>query len=154
MARPLKLVADKALIGRHPGVDAAGRPLNPGPGFKRVVPVKPGDLSPVASAWWDSVVPHLVAADLTSTVQESALVAAAECWSRWSAANEIIKAEGLLSRNSQGVIRHPATIAVQAEAKEYMAWCRLFGLSPADEQRVGKTGGDGGQAGNPFAGTG
>lgn len=154
MARPLKLVSEKAMIGRGPGKDAAGRPLRTGPGFKRVIPVKPDDLTAVASLWWDDVVPSLVAADITSTVQESALTIAAEAWSRWKAAQAIINSEGLTTQDSRGVVRcHPAVSVVVEASKEYQSWCRLFGLTPADEQRVGRSGANDGAHDNPFAGS-
>lgn len=153
MVRPLKLVTEKQLIGRRPGQDAAGRPLNAGPGFRRVAPARPIGLTPLAAQWWDDIVPGLVAADLLSPEHAPALEAAAECWSRWKVGNRIIKAEGVLDVDRLGTSRrHPVVAIVADAAKEYMGWCRLFGLTPCDEQRVGKPGGDAAQdLDNPFA---
>lgn len=135
--RPLKLVAEKQLIGRGPGLDAAGRPLNSGPGFKRINPRKPNDLTPLASEWWDRVVPGMVAADIVSQEFEPTLIMAAECWSRYAEAQDIVAREGILLVTDSGVVRHPAARAAADESRAYLGFARVLGLSPADVQRVG-----------------
>ena len=92
----------------------------------------------MASEWWDRIVPQLVAAVVASSVRTDALTMAAECWSRWHAAQAIVAAEGLVTKNSQGAARHPAAIAVQSKAREYRDWSRRFGLTALAELRVGK----------------
>ena len=146
-ARPAKL---KLLEGRAPGRDSGGRPVNPGPGFKREVPQKPA-LSPVASAKWDEVIGEMARVELLTPLHGAALQMLCETYAEWRAARDVVDAEGISSTNSQGRVRHYAVVVAAEAEKRYMAWCARFGLTPSDEQNVGTDGGDGGDV-NPFAG--
>lgn len=145
-AKPANL---KLLDGRSDGTDSGGRPVNVGPAFRRIAPSKPADLSDVASAHWDEIVPELVRLDLLSPVHIGALVMLCESFARWHAARAIRVDEGVLGHNSQGRVRHPAAAEESSALKDYHRLSLEFGLTPSAEQRVGGDGGgDGGD--NPF----
>lgn len=141
----------KLLSGRGNGRDSGGRPVQPAPGFTRMAPVKPRGMSRAAAAKWDQLVGELTRLELLSPVHGPALEMACEAYARWHEARKVRQAESVLGVNSQGRVRHPAVAVEEAAAKEFMAWCARFGITPADEQRVGTGGGDGGDT-NPFAG--
>lgn len=141
----------KLVEGRSPGRDSGGRLVKSAPGFKRLAPVKPAGMSPYAAAKWDELVGELQRLELLSPVQGAALEMACEAYSRWREARGIRRAESVLGHNAQGRVRHPAVAVEEAAAKEFMAWCARFGLTPSDEQRVGQGAGDDEGAVNPFA---
>lgn len=146
--QPAKL---KLIGGRTASTDSGGRPVNPGPAFRRVAPEKPEGLSPAASAHWDEIVPELTRLDLLSPVHIGALVMLCESFARWTAARDIRKAEGVLGTNSQGRVRHPAAAEESSALKDYHRLALEFGLTPSAEQRVGADG-SGENGANPFAG--
>lgn len=151
MAPTPKPAALKLLTGKAEGQDSGGRPVNVGPAFRRVAPDKPTDLSTVAAAHWDEIVPELTRLDLLSPVHVGALTMLCEAFARWHAAREIRAAEGVLGHNSQGRVRHPAAAEESSALKDYHRLALEFGLTPSAEQRVAADGGSGGD-GNPFAG--
>ncbi len=126
-------------------------PVKLGPGFKRLPPAKPGDMSAVAAAKWDELVPELTRLQLLSPVHGPMLEMLCESYARWHAARGIRQAEGVLGQNSQGRVRHPAAAEEASALKDYHRLALEFGLSPSAEQRVSSEGGDGGEE-NPFAG--
>lgn len=147
--RSLKLVT-----GRGAGRDSGGRVVPAAPGFARQAPARPKGMSRVASAKWDELVEELARLDLLSPVHGPALEMACEAYARWHRARGIRQRESVLATNSQGRVRHPAVAVEESAAKEYMAWCQRFGLTPSDESRVGSGDGDDGGESNPFAGGG
>ncbi len=142
---PLKLMS-----GRAPGKDSAGRAIPEAPGFVRLPPVAPTWMTTEAKAEWKRVVPGLSRLDLTKPEDRAALTAYCECWSRFVAAQKIIKDEGLLAVNSQGRVRHPAVAIVEAASKELRSWAAEFGLTPSAENRVAGRKGTDGDEDDPF----
>ncbi len=148
-AQPAKL---KLLNGRSDGRDSGGRPVTQAPGFVRLPPEAPEWLPAEARAEWDRVVPELQRLELTKPIDRAALTAYVLTWDRMVRAQKEIEDDGgsVLGENSQGRVRHPAIAVIEAASKELRAWAHEFGLTPSAEQRVGRSGGDGGEE-SPFA---
>lgn len=152
MAAPVaQPAALRILNGRTPGHDSGGRPIVPGPAFKRVAPEKPRGMTTQASKHWDAIVPELSRLDLLSQVQVGNLFMLCEAYSRWHKARTIRAAEGVLHTGSQGRAQHPAAILESAAMKDYLRLSLEFGMTPSAEQRIASDGGADDGA-SPFAG--
>lgn len=173
--RKRKPAALKLLEGTGNGRDSGGRKVQAGPGFRRLPPKKPADMSPVASDLWDEMVDELQRLQLTKPVDGPALEMLCEAYSRWHQARAMRLAgtrmipaaiedengaemliptvEGLLGKNSQGWSAAPWIGIEERAAKEYRAWCAEFGMTPAAEVKVGGAGEEA-DADNPFDGGG
>lgn len=117
--------------------DSGGRKISGDPGFKRIAPRKPADMTPDASAMWDQIIEELARVALLKEADGGALYMLCESFSRWKAARDVRAAEGVLAETLSGTtIRHPATLAEEAASKEYLGWCREFGLTPSAEVRL------------------
>jgi phage terminase small subunit len=77
--KPTKL---RLLEGRSPGRDSGNRPVKPGPPFERGAPTPPDWISDEARDEWARVVPELEALGVLRLVDQAALVAYTETWSR------------------------------------------------------------------------
>jgi P27 family predicted phage terminase small subunit len=132
--KPTKL---KVLEGVREGRDSGGRAIPETPEFRRLPPLKPSELSPVAAEHWDLLIDELGRLELTKPLDAGSLAVLCETWARWHDAQRLIRREGLLSTNSQGLVRHPAVAIVEAASKEYRAWASEFGLTPSAEGRLG-----------------
>ena len=99
MGRPRKPTKLKILEG-NPG----RRPLNTSePEYEPKIP-KPSDLTPLASAWWDLVVPQLVRVGLAQSVDGPSLALLAEDFSGWKGASlQYTSMSRLVSRGSTKV---------------------------------------------------
>lgn len=135
-SRPAHL---KLAGGRGAGKDSGGRDVPEPPAFDRKSPVKPDDLTPVASDMWDAIVAALPKANLLKPLDGYALQVGCETFARWHAAKSTrIKqgASGLLAKTSQGLGVSPL-VRVESEAsREFRAWCAEFGLTPAAEVKL------------------
>lgn len=154
MAKAAAPAALKLITGRSPGRDSGGRPVNTGPSFKRVPPVAPEWLSAEARAEWDRVLPELSRLDLVKEGDRAALAAYCEAWATFRQATETVQHEGLTIEAKQGTLAHPAVAIARAAGRELRSWAAHFGLTPSTEQALARTGGDDGDAENPFAGGG
>ena len=149
---PLKLIN-----GRHAGVDSGGRKVEPGPEFRRLLPLKPMELSPIAAEHWDLIVEELARLELTKPLDAGALAALCETWARFAQAQAALNRGGIFVEvdvrrgettwTEQRV--HPAVRIVEAASKEYRAWCSEFGLTPSAEGRLAPRKESGGDE-NPF----
>lgn len=145
-AKPAHL---KLLTGRGDGKDAAGRPVNTGPGFRREVPEPPVWLDGEALAEWHRVVPELARLELLKPEDTAALVVYCEAWAEFVDATAVIAREGMFIEAKQGMLRHPA-VAIRGEAaKRLVQVGQMFGLTPVAEQKLHRGGGDGDDD-NPF----
>jgi P27 family predicted phage terminase small subunit len=134
----------RILNGRHAGVDSGGRKVEAGPEFRRLLPLKPMELSPLAAEHWDLIVTELARLELTKPLDAGALAAACETWSRFAQAQAAINRAGLFIEVEmhRGEVTwteervHPAVRIVEAASKEYRAWCTEFGLTPSAEGRL------------------
>lgn len=158
MASPIpRPVTLKLLEGRGRGRDgiardSGGRKIPNTPIFRRTPPVKPTDLSADAAEIWDVFVSELSRVEVLRPLDGPALRVACETYGRWRQAQRLRVEKGILSRNSQGVVRAP-WLSVEAEAgREFRAWCAEFGLTPSAEGRLGAPEQPPVDAGNPFAG--
>lgn len=154
MAAPKPRPAGLKLIeGRGNGRDSGGRPVKQVPGFVRLPPEAPEWLPAEARAEWERVVPELSRLQLTKPVDRAALTAYCLTWDRLVRAQRTLEDDGgsVLSRNSQGVVRHPAVAVIEAASKDLRAWCAEFGFTPSAEQKVAGKDSDDGDEENPFA---
>lgn len=127
---PLRL-----LNGRHAGVDSGGRKVEEAPAFRRLLPLKPMELSPEAAEHWDLIVEELARLEITKPLDAGALAAVCEAWARFA------RAQRLLSQLTDEQLyvdgkRHPVFVTVEAASKEYRAWAGEFGLTPSAEGRL------------------
>lgn len=132
--------------------DSGGRPILPGPDFKREAPVKPEGLSDDASWLWDRVVEQLMTVGLLKPIDAAALEAMCETFARWREAVRHRQEAGLMATNSQGRVTAPWIGIEERANREFRAWCAEFGITPAAERNlVGQEGqGGGADGGNPF----
>ena len=154
--RPANL---KRLEGRGHGRDSGGRKVAETPLFKRIPPEAPEWLPTEARAEWDRVVPELARLELTKPVDRAALTAYVLTWQRLVDASKLIaerqeftvilkdddgayidservNGHGLLSTNSQGVVRAPWVAIIEAASKDLRAWCAEFGFTPSAEAKL------------------
>jgi P27 family predicted phage terminase small subunit len=137
MGRPAKAAALKVMEGRgrnSEGVarDQAGRPINEGPSFQRLIPQAPEWLSPRAREVWEETVDELGRLKLTKPIDGPTLVAyvtaydtMVECYLELRAR----KAEGL-------DIVCPALRAHDQAAARVVRFATELGCTPASEQRL------------------
>lgn len=151
MGRTAQPAALKLIKGRGEGKDSAGRPVNPGPAFKRLPPNPPSWLTPEAKAEWKRVVPGLSRLDLLKPEDRAALAAYCEAWATFVAATQQVKKEGLTINAKQGTLPHPAVGIARAAGRELRSWAAHFGLTPSTEQALARGADDGGEDDNPFA---
>lgn len=159
--RPVVL---KLLEGRGNGTDSGGRKVAPTPAFRRLPPEAPEWLPDEAAAEWERVVPELARLELTKPVDRAALTAYVLTWQRLVDASklmqenqtytvetkvdgEVISSDsqpgyGLLSTNSQGVVRAPWIAIIEAASKDLRAWCAEFGFTPSAESKLAVKGSD------------
>jgi P27 family predicted phage terminase small subunit len=151
VGRTAQPAALKLIKGRGEGKDSAGRPVNPGPAFKRLPPNPPSWLTPEAKAEWKRVVPGLSRLDLLKPEDRAALAAYCEAWATFVAATQQVKKEGLTINAKQGTLPHPAVGIARAAGRELRSWAAHFGLTPSTEQALARGADDGGEDDNPFA---
>jgi len=147
-AAPAKL---KLISGRSPGRDSGGRPVNPGPAFRRIAPNPPTWLSREAAAEWRRVVPGLQRLELLKEEDRAALASYCETWATFVQASRLVQEEGMTIEAKQGTLAHPAVAIARAAGREVRAWAAHFGLTPSTEQALARGSGDGDQDENPFA---
>jgi P27 family predicted phage terminase small subunit len=148
--RPAKAPALRLIEGRGNGRDSGGRKLAATPKFKRLPPEAPDWLPAEAAAEWERVVPELSRLELLKPVDRASLTAYCLAWDRLVEAQRQVTADGVLGRNSQGIVRHPAVAVVEAASKELRAWASEFGFTPSAENKLAvKESGD--DEGDPFA---
>lgn len=146
-AKPANL---RIVEGRGRGRDSGGRPIRLPPGFRRLPPVKPADLSEDAAEVWDEFVEELQRLQVTKPVDGPALEMACETYARWKTAKRERIAEGLTSENSQGRVTSPLVGIEERASKEFRAWCAEFGLTPAAEAKLRSPEANDGGENNPF----
>lgn len=153
VGRKAQPAALQLVKGRGDGKDSGGRPVKHPPKFKREAPVKPDDMSDVASALWDELVNELEDLDLLKLADGSALRIACETFHRWVEARQLRMEQGLTTVTGDGSLKKAPWVSVEeAASKEFRAWCSEFGLTPSAEMRLAKDSGDGDAGDNPFAG--
>lgn len=132
------------------------------PEFRRLLPLKPMELSPAAAEHWDLVVEELARLELTKPIDAGALAATCEAWSRFAGAQTALNKDGLFVdvEMRRGEVTwtetrpHPALRIVEVASREYRAWCNEFGLTPSSEGRLAprkETGGEENPFGRPAA---
>ena len=137
--------------GRGRGRDSGGRVVQQPPGFVRLPPAKPSDLSPDASDLWDQFVGELQRLQLTKPLDGPALEILCETYARWKTAKVQRIAEGLTSVTSQGRGANALVGIEERAATQFRAFAAEFGLTPAAEAKLRPPeGGDGAQDDNPF----
>lgn len=145
----------KVLTGRGPAPDGtprdmAGNPINVGPDFPTAAPEKPATLSDDAAALWDEIVPGLAQVDILKPIDQAALSALCEAWSRFvGAVRQRVENGSYLTKEDGLQVRAPWVITEEAASKEIRAWCAEFGLTPAAVSKVGGRSA-GAEDGNPF----
>lgn len=140
----------KLIEGRGNGRDSGGRKIPQDPGWTRLPPEPPEILTGVALEEWHRVAPELQRLQLTKPVDAASLAAYCLAFQRLCEAQRIIDSEGILGRNSQGRVRHPAVAVLEAASKDLRAWANEFGFTPSSENGVGKVEANDDGEDNPF----
>jgi len=131
--------------------DSGGRPIQPGPDFRRAAPSKPAELSPDADWLWDRVIEQMTTIGLLKPIDGPALEAMCETFARYREAVRFRREHALLGKNSQGTVAAPWIGIEERASKEFRAWCAEFGITPAAERNlVGQEATNGGTDSNPF----
>ncbi len=109
-------------------------------------PDKPDDLSLIASAEWDRVVPELDRLGLVSPVDAAALVVYCEAVAIHAAAVAKITESGVLIEGARGGerVKHPAVQIARDAASTIRTYGAEFGLTPAARARMSLPGDAGG----------
>lgn len=159
MSRIAQPAALKLLKGRTDGRDSGGRPVNPGPAFRRIAPNPPTWLSAEARAEWRRVVPGLQRLDLLKEEDRATLAAYCETWAVFVLASRTVTREGLTSEvvsvsasgaETSRTVANPAVAIMRNAGRELRGFAAQFGLTPASEQALAK-GPDDDEDDNPFA---
>ncbi|MFF5703406.1 phage terminase small subunit P27 family [Streptomyces sp. NPDC012794] len=151
MARIAQPAALKLIKGRSPGTDTAGRPVNPGPAFRRIAPEPPDWLSEEAASEWRRVVPGLTRLDILKEEDRAVLAAYCETWSTFVDAIRQQHRDGLTIEAKQGMLPHPAVGIARNAGRELRSFAAHFGLTPSSEQALARGADDGNEDDNPFA---
>jgi P27 family predicted phage terminase small subunit len=109
-------------------------------------PEAPGYLTPAALEEWNRIVPQLMAIDVLTKVDGTALASYCMAFARWLQAEESITKHGIVTEtpvlDKEGELlgyslkKNPACTASMACQKEMRALIGLFGLSPSDRSRI------------------
>lgn len=160
VGRTAQPAALKLIKGRAPGKDSAGRPVNPGPAFRRLPPEAPEWMQPEARAEWDRVVPGLARIDLLKPEDRAVLAAYCETWAVFVEASRTVAIEGLTNEvvtvsasgaETTRTVANPAVAIARAAGRELRGFAAQFGLTPSSEQALSRGADDGDEEGNPFA---
>ncbi|MGQ4486883.1 phage terminase small subunit P27 family [Streptomyces sp. SAS_281] len=160
MGRTAQPAALKLLVGRAEGRDSGGRPVNPGPAFRRLPPKPPSWLSREAAAEWRRVTPGLQRLDLLKEEDRAMLAAYCETWSVFVLATRDVTKTGLTIQQvttrpdgsvSEKTIANPSVAIARAAGRELRGFAAQFGLSPSTEQALSRGADDGDEDDNPFA---
>ncbi|PZH18771.1 phage terminase small subunit P27 family [Streptomyces sp. NTH33] len=160
MGRTAKPAGLKLLMGRAEGRDSGGRPVNPGPAFRRIPPKAPTWLSREAAAEWRRVAPGLQRLDLLKEEDRAMLAAYCETWSVFVTATRDVTAKGLTVKQvttrpdgstSEKTIANPSVAIARNAGRELRGFAAQFGLSPSTEQALSRGADDGDEDDNPFA---
>ncbi|MEV7867472.1 phage terminase small subunit P27 family [Streptomyces sp. NPDC088124] len=159
MARTAQPPALKLLSGRAAGRDSGGRPVNPGPGFRRLPPKAPTWLSKEAAAEWRRVVPGLQRLDLLKPEDRAMLAAYCETWSVYVTATREVTRDGITSlvvstrpdgSTTERIVPNPAVAIARNAGRELRGFAAQFGLTPSTEQALARGADDGDEDDNPF----
>ncbi|MCX4676708.1 phage terminase small subunit P27 family [Streptomyces sp. NBC_01433] len=159
MGRTAQPAALRLLSGRADGRDSGGRPVNPGPGFRRIAPNAPTWLSKEAAAEWRRVVPGLQRLDLLKPEDRAVLAAYCETWSVFVAATREVTKDGITSlvvstrpdgSSTERTVPNPAVAIARNAGRELRGFASQFGLTPSTEQALARGADDGEEDDNPF----
>lgn len=159
MGRTAQPAALKLITGRAPGRDSGGRPVNPGPAFRRIPPRAPTWLSREASAEWKRVAPGLERLDLLKEEDRAVLAAYCETWSQFVTATRTVTRDGITSEvttisasgsETTRTVPNPAVAIARSAGRELRAFAAQFGLTPSSEQALARGADDGEEDDNPF----
>lgn len=113
-----------------PHVEMGGLPPEP--------PEPPEHLDETAKAWWREAIPVLHNVGLLDVVDNAALEMAATAYSRYRAAQRVIKDQGSLSRGSTGqIVEHPAMATERQAQQQYLRFAEQYALTPVARTRLG-----------------
>lgn len=133
--------------------NAARRPLPPEVNFGKGLPSKPehpDELDADGNWLWDQIIDQAKDAGLLKPINAAAMEHVCQTFSRWRSAVRLRQSEGIMTENSQGQVIAPWVKVEESAGREFRAWCKEFGLTPAAE--VGLKGPEEDDAaGNPFA---
>lgn len=148
--RGLRIIQGKGTNAAGQHLDSGGRVIEAGHNFKRLLPEKPGTLSPDAEWMWDLVCQQLERMEILKPLDAASLEVACETYARWKEAVRMRLERGFLSENSQGMVTAPWVGIEERAAKDFRAWCSEYGLTPAAEGKLISNGDDTEENESPF----
>jgi P27 family predicted phage terminase small subunit len=149
-AAALKVVTGRGRDADGVARDKAGRPVNEGPTFARLIPQAPGHLTPEELEVWEELTEELGRLKLTKPLDGPTLVAYVTAYSRLLGARRVLQEEGLIIDGPRGRQAHPAVKVAEVAGAQVVRFATELGATPASEQRLpgGPKKGDDGPA--PF----
>jgi P27 family predicted phage terminase small subunit len=128
-----KSASDKALAG-NPG----NRKLNESePKPVNSVPKCPRHLDSEAKREWKRISSELDTLGLLTRVDRAALAAYCAAWSRWAAAEKVLRKEGLTFSTPRGYVQQRPEVGIANTALSLMkAYLTEFGMTPGSRSRV------------------
>jgi P27 family predicted phage terminase small subunit len=135
-AAALKIAAGRGRDAHGVGRDKAGRPVNEGPSFVRLIPQAPADLSPEELEVWEETTEELGRLKLTKPIDGPTLVAYVAAYGRLLEARRIIRDEGMMRDTSRGWAAHPMVKVAEVAGAQVVRFATELGCTPASEQRL------------------
>lgn len=133
--------------------NAARRPLPDEINFGKGLPTKPqfpDELDDDGNWLWDQIVAQAKDSGLLKPINAAPMEHVCQTFSRWRQAVRLRQAQGIMSENSQGQVIAPWVKVEESSGREFRAWCKEFGLTPAAEASL-KGPNEDDEEGNPFA---
>jgi P27 family predicted phage terminase small subunit len=101
-------------------------------------------MSAMAKKFWQKNAPDLARIGLLTHADLEAFRAMAEIYSRWLRCDAVLRRKGLTMKDYKGErLRPEAGLANKCET-QFMAYCKQFGMVPAERGRTNVPGGEGG----------
>jgi P27 family predicted phage terminase small subunit len=102
-----------------------------------VVPSCPSWLDVEAKREWKRIAPELEALGLLTRIDRAALAAYCQSYSRWYAAEKLIRANGLVMETPQGYEQQRPEVGIASSAlKQMHKFLVEFGMTPSARSRI------------------
>lgn len=129
---PTALKALRGNPGKRRGDDEGAEPMP-----EVAVPTCPQHLDGTARGEWKRIVPELVKLGLLTVIDRTALAAYCVNYSRWLAAEKILKEQGLTFTTAKGYVGQRPEVGIANTAMHQMrAFLSEFGMTPASRTRI------------------
>ncbi|HEY0839775.1 MAG TPA: phage terminase small subunit P27 family [Vulgatibacter sp.] len=106
-------------------------------------PLCPTHLDEIAKSKWRELAPQLVRLGVLTRIDGDALAIYCQAYSRWAAAEDDVKANGITYTTANGMVRQNPAVGISSAATVTMAtYGGKLGLNPADRAKLHGSGED------------